>query len=470
MMNLLAIRKSPFLSEESRIAFILTVILTCLFVSIVFLFGGKAIAVALFPLVVVFMFLTLNYDLSLWMIVIILFIDVHISFYSSAVWSSIPLGIAFLLKYKDVQWREFANPLTIPIVVYGICILPSFLNALEPFTSLLKLFNVAAFLIVMYSIVAGIHSYDTMCKLVIIYLCFVLLNSLDVFRLTWLGEKRPFGFAGVMFVDYSALGLCVSATLAIISQGIKRVLFLSSSFLMLSALLLTQTRNTWLSAIITLCLLIGYLFFHPELFGFSHKRVVTISSIGMLMMAGVVILTLSYNPLIEQRAIDLTNKTKSGIDEWGNTGSSMVTRLFIWDTALNAFLAHPLAGIGVYAFPYSSQYYYRFSRPLYEKYVKGLSPHQTHFAVLAETGIIGFCGFLIFVVAALKYAIRSIQQTKGERGKRYALVGAVATVYCMISMVFTDAWLWGQGIVLLGLVLGLMLVNRKIASENIPSS
>jgi O-antigen ligase len=464
MMNLLAIRKRLLLSEEYRIAFILTIIITILFIAIIVLSAGKVTVIALFPLAVVSLFLILHFDLSLATVVVLLFIDIHLLGFSSAVWGSLILGLSFLLRYRDFEWKEFSNPMTIPILFYGLCIIPSFLNAIRPLVSFVMLFNVAAFLIVMYSIVVGIRSHNDIAKICLLYIALTLLNSLDVLRLAWLGENRPTGFAGIMFVDYSALGVCLSITLAIISKGQRRIIFFIISFVITVALILTQTRNTWLSAGITLCFLVGYLLIHPEFIGFSRKRLLTLSLGVMIIMIGVVTLTFVFNPKIEKRATELTKSTESGVDQWGTATNSLISRLFIWDTALNAFRSHPIAGIGVYAFPYSSRQYYRLPKILYKKYVENLSPHQTHIAVLTETGIIGFFGFIFFIIAALKSAFRAVLGIEDERGRHYALVGLVGVVYCVVSMFFTDAWLWGQGIVLLGLIVGIMLANNKICT------
>jgi O-antigen ligase len=449
---------------EYKFALRLTIILTTIFIIVVWITGGNVKPIYFISLSTIILLLMYNYELSLMALVITLFIDRYISMYSSAVIYTVPLGLAFIFRYKDIKWKEFSNPLTIPIAIYGLCIVPSFLNAIKPMTSVQMLYNVVAFLIVMYSIVAGNLTYNNLQKLLIVYLFLVFLNSLDVFRLTWIDSKRPFGFAGIMFVDYSALGVCLTITLAFISKGFKRAIFFLISFIIMIALVFTQTRNAWLSAVITLCILVIYLLVHPELVGVTRKRILAYTSASLFIIGGVVMLLLVYNPKIEKRATELTKEEGYDVDEWGNVANSMVSRYFIWDTALNAFREHPLVGIGVYAFPYSSQHYYKFPKLFYIKLVENRSPHQTHLAVLVETGIIGFCGYLVFIFAALRYAFLAIREAREKQGKRYALVGAIGVVYCVVSMFFTDAWLWGQGIVLLGLVLGLTLANRKICT------
>jgi O-antigen ligase len=462
MMNPSVVGIKTLRSEESMFALVMTLALTMLFVILVLVSDGQGRIIALFPLVAVLLLCVLNFELSLFAIVLLLFLDYPVFMYHSVVLFSIPFGLSFLVKHRTIERKIFSNPLTPSMVIYGLCIIPSFLNAAKPLISFFMLLNILAFLIVFYLTVAECHSYSNIHKIVIIYLGLVILNSFDVFRLSLLAEKRQYGFAGIWFVDYSALGVCLAVTIAVILQGFKRLLFFILSFIIVVALVLTQTRNTWISAVITLGVLIGYLFMYPHLAGLTRKRLFAFTTTGLSLMIGVVLLVLLFNPKIEKRAVDVTDKKVSEIDEWGYTRSSLVTRMFIWDTALNAFREHPLIGIGVYAFPYSSHQYSRLPEFIYSRYVEKLPPHQTHLAVLAETGIVGFMGFLIFIGTALKLAFTSITLAKNEKGKQYALVAAIGVVYCIVSMFFTDAWLWGQQLILLSLVLGLMLAIRKI--------
>ena len=83
--------------------------------------------------------------------------------------------------------------------------------------------------------------------------------------------------------------------------------------------------------------------------------------------------------------------------------------------------------------------------------------------MLSETGVVGMAGYIVFLIAALRSAFQTIRRSTGIQGKKYGLVAAIGLTYCFVSMGFTDAWLWGQGIILLGLVMGMMLANRRIS-------
>jgi O-antigen ligase len=450
-------------ARERLVAVIAGVILSVIFVLVLQFSGGALKALALFPLVAVLLLLAGNFELSLAAIVVCLYVDVHISFFSSAVALSALLGVSFFVTHRDIAWKEFANPMTAPILVYGLCIVPSFLNATQPDKSLIGLWNVAAFLIVLYTTFAGLRTYADMRRIAAVYLAVTCANGLIVIAQSMMGEKRPFGPAGIMFVDYAGLGTCITIAMSAVSRGKLRMLLVLLAGVITTALILTQTRNTWISSIMTLAILAGYLMTHPDIAGLSRKRLIGAAMIAVMGVALLGTIAVSLNPRVMQRAAELTGEGTNRVDQTGLPINSLISRYFIWDTALNAFRAHPFIGIGVYAFPYASRYYSTLPKLWYSLYVEGNSPHQTHLAVLSETGVIGMAGYLVFLVAAVRCAFQSIRRASGMQGRKYGLVAAIGLTYCFVSMGFTDAWLWGQGIILLGLVMGLMLVNRRIS-------
>jgi O-antigen ligase len=456
------IRTTP-VGREWQFAVIMGVILSVTFVMVMQVSGGAPNVVAIFPLIAVLLVLAGNFELSLAAIVVCLYVDVHFSHFSSAVVLSPLLAVSFLVKHRDIAWSEFANPMTIPILVYGLCIVPSILNAPQPEKSLFALWNVAAFLIVAYSVVAGLRTHSDIRNITGLYLALTCANGLLVIVLSILGERRSFGIPGIMYVDYAGLGVCVTVAMSVVSRGKLRSRLILLAFVITTALIFTETRSIWIASSITLAVLTGYLILHPDLAGLSRRRVMTAAATAALGIAALGTIVVSLNPRIEQRAAELTSGGTNDIDQSGLAINSLISRAYIWDTARNAFLAHPFVGIGVYAFPYSSQHYATIPKLLYNLYVKGNSPHQTYFAVLAETGVIGMVGYLVFLVAAVRCAFQSIRQASGVQGRNYGFVAAIGLTYCFVSMGFTDAWLWGQGIILLGLVMGLMLVNRKIS-------
>ena len=451
-------------ARERTLALVSGLAITAVFTLIAILFGGKTAVLIALPLVAVVFLLLTSFDLALIALAMVFFVKTYVWIFSGAVWFSMVVAAAFLLNRRDFAWKDLAHPLTPAIVVYGLCVLPSFLNAVNPLMSAVKLFNVLAFLIVLYCTAAGVRSRDQIRRIVAAFVALALLNGLDVIIGAVATGKRLYGFAGLMYVDYAGLAVSVTATMTLFAHGFRRNLLLLLSLAIAAALIMTQTRSTWLATIATLFFLGGYLVLNPDVVGSTRKRLIVLLVAGSLGIVVTAVGVVAVNPKIEQRVSSLEEGGSVEFDPNLAQKNSLITRMLIWDTAFRAFSEHPIIGIGVYGFLYVSRDYARMPWFLYEKFVSGMSPHQTHVAALVETGILGWLGLLVFLVGVLRYTIRAIREVRGERARHYALVGAVAVVYCVISMFFTDAWLWGQGIVLLGLVLGLVTANARLNS------
>jgi O-antigen ligase len=450
--------------QERSFALIATAGLSLVFVLVVSVSGGDYRMIALFPIIGLLLLLQVRFEVSLAALVVCLFVDVHLSMFSSAVVYSIVVGIAFVLRYRDIDGRALSNPMTVPIVVYGLSIIPSFLNAAEPLLSAYKLINVVAFLIALYVIVAALRSYDDLRRLLAVYVAGAAINAVFVIIEAMQGVGRPFGPAGIMFGDYAGLGVCVMLVLTVQLRGRERVITGCITMLLAIALVLTQIRNAWMATLGTLAICGVYIVIKSSLLGLSRKSVIRTGLVAALVILSVSVAVIAFAPQVGQRATSLVGQNATDVDENGLVHNSLISRVFIWDVAFSAFRAHPLIGIGVYGFPYASASYTRLPTAMYEFYIARNSPHQTHIAVLSETGILGAIGFLVFLVAGIRSAFRGIRMSRDARGRRYAVVALTAFMYIVVSMAFTDAWLWGQGIVLMGLSLGAVLALGKMNS------
>lgn len=448
---------------SAHINLLLTLLLAGVISAIVHFADGRLTFVAYLPALAIVVVALSDLWLALGLLLASLFVDQFVWGFHISILLSPAVAASFLIWHRGIRWSDVFSPLTMPLVVYGICILPSFLNAVNPLRSILMLFNAGVFVLVSHVLPAAVRTYRVLGIFLGTYIVLAVMNSLHVFFQAFVGVPRPFGLAGLMFVDMSALAVCVGIAAAIVSRGMRRYLLLCGSLVICLALVLTQTRNTWISASITLALLLIYVFVHPEFAQISRKKLaLSVASVSLVVVACIIILLALY-PNVAERATDLAEKRKYEITSDGEIHNSLVPRLMIWDTAIRAFLSHPYVGIGVYEFPVSSRYYYRVPKYFFHRYVQGIGVHEGYLAVATETGIIGFLGFIVFLSAGLAIAYRSIAQSITERGRRYALVGMTAMVYVAISLVFTDAWFWGQLAVLWGIIAGLMLANRKLS-------
>ena len=170
-------------------------------------------------------------------------------------------------------------------------------------------------------------------------------------------------------------------------------------------------------------------------------------------------------PSVSERAEQLTNSNNEVINQKGETTSSLITRLFIWHTAYNAFVQNPITGIGMYAFPYISWKYNTLPNIIFENYVKKKTPHIAYLAIATETGIIGLFGYLIFIFSTIKFSYQSVKSSNSNLENLVSTSIFFTLIYITVSMLMTDAWLWNQGIILWGIVLGLSMANRNILIE-----
>jgi O-antigen ligase len=448
---------------EVRFAFGIAIAVTLLFVGSLMYGGGSTMMLAFIPVLALLLFLETNFFLCIATITAGLFLNLH-HWVSVTVWFSIPYALAFLIHRKALGVERLTIPLKKAILFWGICIIPSFMYNLRPVVSVALLLNVAAYLVVSVSVSSVVRSHKQILGIITVYLVMVMINSLDVIFQGLMTGNRVFGFAGIMFVDYSGLGICICVAMGLLSKGHVRLALFALAGVFVVALTLTQTRNAWLSTVLTLFVFLFYLSLAPGLVGMSRRQLLVMAFAGVFAVVVGSVAVVGLNPKIEKRAMEVSDSEDTELSEQSDVMNSFQSRMLIWDTALNAFKTHPITGVGVYAFPYVSQHYATIPKVYFLSVVIGRTAHQSLLASLVETGIIGTMGFLYFFISLVRYMLRTVREASTVIGKKTALVGSIAVFYAMISLLFTDAWLYGHGIILLALIVGLMTANHKVSA------
>jgi len=183
------------------------------------------------------------------------------------------------------------------------------------------------------------------------------------------------------------------------------------------------------------------------------------------MFSGLLLIMIqSLNPDVTERTTN-AQQFETSFTEEGTTTNSLITRILIWDTAIAALKKNPIIGMGLYSFPFAAIDYYTIPRFLFNSYVRGLTPHQTFIAILTETGIIGFIGFSLLLVGILKFLFKAFQKCSDSEQRKRILIINFVQIYILLSMFMTDAWLWGQGLMLFALVLGINIGEYKLSSN-----
>jgi O-antigen ligase len=300
------------------------------------------------------------------------------------------------------------------------------------------------------------------------FLFFSLANAVHLIVMAVLTGRRVFGFAGIMFVDYAGIAIVISLLFFLYNKKFRWLYF--GVFLVVTvSLILTQTRNAWISS--------GLLIFFIMVQFYIKGRKISTESINKYLMIIVMFIAvvtvgvqaLTFNPKAFERVQTMNRETNQKATEVSDL-NTLATRVFIWHTAWNAFKKNPYTGIGLYNFHEVSDQYYTINTELYKEFVQGLSPHQAYIEILTETGVIGLTGFLIFLAAILLSALQNIRLTRSKDEKLSAITVFWLSVFIVTSMMMTDAWLWGHGIILWGIVTGLVISVRKQLQQKLPDS
>ena len=130
--------------------------------------------------------------------------------------------------------------------------------------------------------------------------------------------------------------------------------------------ILTQTRTIWAATFSALFVMICFIAIRHSYFGFQAKTFRRFALLLIVFFGIGLSAALIFNPNTFGRLSEVGNASEADVSESGLVKNSLVSRVFIWHTAYNAFIANPILGIGAYSFPFSSQYYYTIPKYFYK--------------------------------------------------------------------------------------------------------
>jgi len=376
--------------------------------------------------------------------------------------------LTFFVTHR-FEREEFKNSLQFPFYVFILSILPSYVNSVNIiYTSVISLRLVEFFFL--FTIIPATFSGEKGIKRFInLYMAMALLNGLHLIVTALITGDREFGFAGIMYVDLVGLAITISMMYVLYKKQNKKYSLLLF-FILLAALILTQTRNAWISTALTMLLMTIQFLRRENQAGRSIKKYIR-RIVLVLVIIGVTFFVLyTFNPMIVHRWTEPSVSETGDLAEDLISIGSLTSRFFVWHTAFMAFLSSPVIGIGFYSFPFASKLYSELHPLLYEIFVKNLSPHLTILALLAEAGILGFLGFLFFMTAITKKIYGLMVSSRNSEYGFYSTLFFWLTIYMIISMMMTDAWLWGRLLMLWGIILGFInLLSKELNKKALPA-
>jgi len=409
--------------------------------------------------------ITLNFRLTFTVFILSFFYETSIYYFSLPL-LLVPIVIfSFFINYT-FRFYELKTSVLGYMAIFLVSILPSYFISYNYIESWLLSYNIFAFITILLISIVTINDFSKIKKVIYIYLSGALIGSILIIIQAITSGKRAFGVSGVMFVDLVGIAIIISYSLFLFYVK-RKMLFGILTFLLLAALIFTQTRNSWISTGVVLFSLTIHYIIKSKYFGLQKRK--SIKRISAIFVGiGIVIIALTVlQPSVFKRITDSKVQTTKEIAESLDDIGSLSTRFFIWHTAYNAFIENPVIGIGYYSFRFISEKYNTWEPYIYYRFVRDLPPHTTILAILAETGVLGAFGFLTFMFLMIRFAWRNLNISLMMEHKIIAFIFFWCFIYICVSMIMTDAWLWGTLHMLWAVLLGMSeTLRREIQSKN----
>ena len=169
-------------------------------------------------------------------------------------------------------------------------------------------------------------------------------------------------------------------------KKVKIILFIIS-ILVIFATLLSNTRSAWLAVVLGIFIIL--------IINKKIKEILVLSTLGIVLLV-----SLKDNQYVKP----YIEKAKTITDV--KTNGSNLGRFAIWETAYDIFKENPILGVGISNYDRANDHIYIDKATGKEYKKKYYSAHSDYFGLLAETGIIGFIGFLIMILGLILEAYK----------------------------------------------------------------
>jgi O-antigen ligase len=226
----------------------------------------------------------------------------------------------------------------------------------------------------------------------------------------------------------------------------KKILFTLVSFQFL-ALLLTFSSAGWIISIIV----VGLYFLKRSVLSLFKWGMIAIVAVAIIFSSVLLIWNVDISPaanFVFSRTFTIVFYDPSKAYEGGRiSGKSL---------CFNMFKASPLLGVGIGNFPF---YRNEFLEPQGIPFIKGGPdlPANVYFEVLAETGIVGFTFFMLFLISILKITFNDFKYLDKPL-KSYGNMVAYPSIGVMINLFFNSIlgilYVWFLPAILIAIVSG----------------
>lgn len=374
---------------------------------------------------------------------------VVITAYQAAV---VLVGAVLVWRVLGRRSSFVSTPADLPVLLFLTFAAAAIPAAVQPATATVSFLSLASSVVLLYLVVVAI---DTPAKGTLVV--WSVLGIVGLFGVLAIAERlgiwstQPFfkvwsyGIrARVTFKDPNIFGSFLAGSLALVApmvlemkRGVMRLVAFGCVLAGLAGLAFTFSRGAWVAFAVGMLVVLLFSRVSP---------VAKIAALAALGIAAAIFLVVLVDPAFVQTKLLNVSSNRS-----------FLFRIYLGISGLKMFLDHPM-GVGPGNYP--------FVFPLYRSAFVNpglVESHTAYVTVLAETGIVGFVGFMWLIVRFLLGAGRVA--VRSARGQLQALaVGSLASGVALLTQSLTysleaSKFLW--------LSLGLGIAAVRIYGESI---
>ncbi len=253
------------------------------------------------------------------------------------------------------------------------------------------------------------------------------------------GKIRAYGFAGVPFADMLVASLIISYSFYLFQENSQsRLKYAVIFFILLGALFATQTRGAMISFFLSYSFVSFIVLKRKNMMGSpiicGNFWKLTISMVVLIALA-----FLLFEPLVaglSHRFYSLYQLPVAGAQE------TIQLRFFLWETAWKTFLTYPFLGIGIGQFKVMHLIVPSFRFSPFFRDVTGLDAHNMVLSYLSETGLLGLCSLLYFMLSFLKFGWGTYKNSFGKKDLSISTSLLGILFFVTVSSFYAGAWFY----------------------------